>query len=1291
MDSDVEMSATTYSTDAEVSNTPPVPASKPAAANDKPEQLFGEEEEEEISELGGESEEENEPLTANETAPMPDRKPSFSSARSIPTSSAGKPTRVKPVPVDMMSKMTRTEFIGKIKALESANKTLADDVESTYSQLNASRVQQSKLTRRHNKVRSNLVTTRDGALSHASSSDKLTRDVKTVNWDLERVNVTLQGRVDELVGELRALQHKLHGVVKNNKETIATERRVAYEQIQKADKKASIACDELDEVRAEAAVRECRFEDDRCSYQNAIEDGNERAATLQVELKRVEEENAFQKGRVEKAMQAVTEVREDNHRRMSLQLDAESKVARMRSEVERITMRLASKEREMGVVVGEYKISIEREVKRAAEVEMELRGTVRDFGVIRDNFTKEVGVLGADRESAMASLGALQDRLVGEEERCKVYQKQLTEARGVMGGNNRALADASGRVVMQSLGELDKERVKGPVHQVAVRELTEASVQETTELAERARMRLREREEVETMRGSVEKAANVEDENMALRKKVEELSLRLDVAAKGEGKSGRAHTSNLSSSTNGSSQGELESGEDSLSGSPSQEEGKSGGGGSGKKKRRIVEEMEGGGKKLIEALPAPTAKLHEKHSHHSHADHTDNSNKIKKLERELDNARKQLVMVESERDEALMNVSEYQDKLHINVQELHRFRSMTSSGEAEINAIKDHRLRSESEMGDEVKRQVALHKAEIEAVRAKHKKEVSFHLEESERHKQDSEKHRKEVEEHKKEVEEHKRERAREKEEYKKAREEILKHKDELEGELATAHENTVAHRNRVMSVDDGLGMRELSEKLFTVKTEKVEFESMVDELTEKGLKSEIHVSELEKKVADLKRTCSHVEEKFKHAAEKVEKKEEEMRLAQQEGEAQKKDAVRKLEKQVEGLERAVGEAKEEGREEIEEVRGKSKREVARLNDKIEEMRRREGEREDVEEVKRELEWCKKDKEGVEKRLREVREKYSAALAAEQVPQQQVPQQQVSQQQAPQGAATARSHVNVVQDGGEMQSEPFVAETIAGLQASMIKSERRGLRLEDECRGAVAREGVAKGHLTETLKRLARVEGKYNEIVRQIKETPGSVTVAVAEIKLLKAKIEGLERERDRLARIVEEGDGRHEREVAALGGRISEQALKIHKMSVEGDRMGSGGEREGVRLSRLSSFGGLGSGGVFANLENVDRGRKEGGGGGRAKKEKEVERKVITLSGLRKSMGGSGGGNVVTPVRMVKTAGGAGGGGVNVHAHVVSSGGDSSGGDISAARSKKLIEDNEMMLDQLTAQLLDR
>jgi hypothetical protein len=343
------------------------------------------------------------------------------------------------------------------------------------------------------------------------------------------------------------------------------------------------------------------------------------------------------------------EARDESHRRMSKQLEAESVAARCKSELERCEMRLAAKEREMAKVVEVYKDVVSKEQKRAEEVELDLQASVRDFALIRDNLTRELGTLGSDRQAAVAALTALQDRLGGEEERCRVYQKQLTDARKEMGATNRAMADvaavnAATKQTGDALGrDRDPDRL-APAHKVHVRELDAASVEELRALENKKREQLMKEQELETLK-SLPSAETVLEENRRLQTTIMQLQADLD-RAKAEA-AGAATTSGVSSSIYSDNASES-SGCSSPSDNDKATAG-AGGGGSGKKKRRMLREQAEEREQEREQKKEPENEQQQQQRHLPPRPPSPNpklEKKIAKLERELDNSRKQLIMVE---------------------------------------------------------------------------------------------------------------------------------------------------------------------------------------------------------------------------------------------------------------------------------------------------------------------------------------------------------------------------------------------------------------------------------------------------------------------------------------------------------------------------------------------------------------------------------------------------------------------------------------------------------------------
>ena len=184
----------------------------------------------------------------------------------------------------------------------------------------------------------------------------------------------------------------------------------------------------------------------------------------------------------------VAGIRDDLHARMKLQLEAESEAVKKVAEADRCKNEVLSVKTEMEKVVEQYRTSVSYEQNRAKLAEDHLHSSLKDFALIRENMSKEIAVLASDRESAISSLHAIQDRLELTEERCGSFQKQLTSARGEIANSNRTLAEISN--VHSSINPLKKQNEKqAPLHEVAVRELTEASIQEQLVFRKRAEER----------------------------------------------------------------------------------------------------------------------------------------------------------------------------------------------------------------------------------------------------------------------------------------------------------------------------------------------------------------------------------------------------------------------------------------------------------------------------------------------------------------------------------------------------------------------------------------------------------------------------------------------------------------------------------------------------------------------------------------------------------------------------------------------------------------------------------
>ena len=191
---------------------------------------------------------------------------------------------------------------------------------------------------------------------------------------------------------------------------IDTERRVAFDQVKEADTRVSIAMEQLDETRAGYAVKESKWEDDRAIFQNALDDSMQRCLVLQQEVASLKTFNNTLKGRVDEHSKREQAIREDLHARMKLQLEAESEAVKKVAETDRCKNEVVAVKAEMDKVVEQYRASNAYEQTRAKLAEDHLHGSLKDFALIRENMSKEIGVLASDRESAISSLHAIQDR-----------------------------------------------------------------------------------------------------------------------------------------------------------------------------------------------------------------------------------------------------------------------------------------------------------------------------------------------------------------------------------------------------------------------------------------------------------------------------------------------------------------------------------------------------------------------------------------------------------------------------------------------------------------------------------------------------------------------------------------------------------------------------------------------------------------------------------------------------------------------------------------------------------------
>ena len=578
---------------------------------------------------------------------------------------------------------------------------------------------------------------------------------------------------------------------------------------------------------------------------------------------------------------------------------------------------------------------------------------------------------------------------------------------------------------------------------------------------------------------------------------------------------------------------------------------------------------------------------------------------LKKSQKKARGLAKEVVELKTELDSANITIKEYQEKLHISSTEIHRFRNMSVSGEAEIEALKTHRLRSESETKADDERKL---RDEIE----KHKREAEFHKEEAGKSRE--------------EVKAERTERERERKEYEAHKKEFGTVRDTLTSQLEEAKRVAAEHRERAASVDNHLmSISELHEKLESSKAQRDELTSKLDEATENFIKEEIKsvklmetVNELQHKLNEkeaLEEECQDMRKELKEKDKKHEKQLESIRAD--------------LGRRMESLEEEHGEETKEWEIKVERLKREKKEEEKK---RIAETRESKGR---VAELEEELENVVAEKGSVEKRLKKSKERYDGLLremeeggvseqegvkSVMQQPMQQQPTMQQPMMQQPTMQYPAMQQPIMQQQHPyplNTQATPFFAETVSALTEKCSSYEKQIASLETNLHNSIKRENVTKQHLTDTLRRLAKAEGKCNELSKHSAIVPPSLQVATAEIKLLKAKAQALLDERGSLVK-------KHENDVVLLGKRIQEQAVRIAQLSGLGSGGGSGSGRGGAWREASKS---------------VDKENKHNVG----------DDSVITLSELKSHSDGRlknySQHRIVTPVRMGGTVGLGGGG----------------------------------------------
>jgi len=1158
----------------------------------------------------------NRAVNSNVKSKARPRKSSFSTIESTP-------------PVRSLATKSHMVMNGRVKQLQFEKEGLSTSLKSAHGQIEELRETMVKLRRQKTKevkvFNGTITSVRKERDNLQAKNEAVSKKLRQAEQMIQRLQCKVQDKEDEILTKTQAY----HLADKNAKDIISTERRNAFEQISKVDHKAQIAMEHLDTTRADFTEKESKWEDEKAILKNALDDALERSETLWNEAQSIKVMNETLEHRVEDHHRRESEVRRELHTRMQKQLEAESNEAKAVSAVERANGTVVAVKKEKEAVVGNFREMTEFERKRAEMAEEQLRHAMKDFASVRDSMSKEITVISSDREVAVGELHALQARVEAAEERCGSYQKQLTEARGELKSTNRIMNEvATVNESMTSMRNEAKEKAH-PTYALSIREFTDESIAENKVFRERAEKRLEDDKELDSLRHQKSEFTRKDQVITQLRREkaeYEELikgeieamksmhQMQLIEAAASRAAEVSAVTSMGSSNSSSASS--------SASSSPSKEEGIviaiEGGSpkskGSGKKKRRVVRTTEDEG-----TAAATKSDGNMENGKQMEEDIQELMHELKNSQMKAKSAGKEVSELKTALDKANATIEEYQGKLHITSTEIHRFRNMSISGEAEIEALKSHRLRSDSETKADDEEKL---KEEIE----KHKKEAEFQKEEAGKSKEEAEFHKIEREREKKEHEAHKGE--------------IQGQKKELEEKLETVQREATAHRERAASVDNHLmTISKLHEKVETNKVLRDELERKLAETTEKFIKEEIKAVKLQDTVNDLQ----HMLNEKEALEEQFEEMKEELRL---------KDG--KHTKQVEAMRADLSRRTET----MEEEHGEETREWEAQFGKLEREKKEEGKkrvaevrgiRERVNELEEAVENVQAEKSSIEKRLKKSKERYEGLLRevkegggdTRPVQQQHTPMMQQQQQQTPmmQQMPMHQQQQFIQTQYGTTQATPFFTETVSALTEKCSAYDRQIASLEANLASSIRRESVTKQHLADTLRRLAKAEGKCNELSKSSSVVPPSLQVATAEIKLLKAKAQTLLDERAGLVK-------KHERDVVVLGRRIQEQAVKLAQLHGLGGGLGEG-------------FGGGGSGGGWREESRQEKENKQNS----------AESSAITLSELKSRTDGKlknySQHRIVTPVRM--------------------GGGSQTGGGIGGlGTSKRLIEENAKLLDGL-------
>ncbi|GMH95165.1 hypothetical protein TrST_g3266 [Triparma strigata] len=1114
----------------------------------------------------------------------------------------------------------------RLLATTSDKNKLVTDLESAHRQIEDLRNSQNKLKIRNERQVKVLNSTIASLRSERDAALTSQRDTEHALETSKKLVQQLQCTLDDQNATLQSMKQSHFLADKNAKDIISTERRIAFDQIKEADTRVSIAMEQLDDTRAGYAVKESNWEDQKAVFQNALDDSLNRCVSLQQEVASLKTFNDTLKGRVDAHSEREHEIRDDLHSRMKLQLEAESKAVKQIAEADRCKQEVLAVRAETEKVITTYKQSIDFEQNRAKLAEDHLHGTMKDFAVIRTNMAKEISVLASDRESAISSLHAIQDRLELTEERCGAFQKQLTSARGELANTNRTLAEVSN--VHSAMNPLIKAPSKPPpLHNIAVRELTDVTIAEQQELRRRAEERLGEKKELEALRKEKMRYAEREQELEAVRTERAEFEVLMEERfAEFERKQKEGHL--MIESSGASSGSATTSASSSRSASPESVKSSraiasvDGGGsskGSGKKKRRVEMKIEDAARVVVER--------EEERHHHSqhHGQHHGQHHKHHKLHHSAqqdETSAFEIAELKSQLEAARTTILEYEEKLNISTTEIHHFRKMSTAGKEEMERLKASRtMTAEQEEVAENERLTREHEEEVERLREeqeKFRRKSVLHVGMGDRHKRDAEK-------------------------YKQEREVLEKRKEETERELGKAREraNTLG---KEWEAKHSTALEEVAQHksgLDQVRREKEELQNSVKSLANEKTMLLNERGMLAGKIEDGSREIARLGEKVK-----------EIKAQKEAAEKAKRDAdrgLKDLKVELAGKNDEVEEEREKAAREIGAEKSKAegwKRKVTELEEKV---RAVDDVKEKLEEAEDDLRRAKRERDGLKDKVEGLK-KRNAGLVQE-------------MEEGAAGGRVSLVNVNAVSSGSVGGAEaargggsgggsgstsmsasktelPFNALTIKTLSTALQQAEGEVASLRSSLTGAQNREAVAKKHLSSSLHALAKVEGQLNAL----KSNPvgRDASLANASVKTLKAQLAAAQVEVGELKKQLLSERSQHDKDISQLGKRLGQRAVEARKMRPV---RGSSGV-ENVPVVNLNSS--------------------------------------ITLSDLKQGMAGIPI-TVVTPLRggggseggSTGSSSGRGRGGFNISPSPV--------GSVSVERSKGLIAEHQRLIDEMS------